>query len=148
MNKLADRRWLIFTQEFPSIALLSAIAIWDGFNSPGLMNLGVSWNIINSVIKSSFGIILVVYLFVFQIDKFAPYIKLEYIKDTFHASAATNRKVAILALITEDSIGIIFMWYARHLLGISNFYYVSIWAYLVLMWALLYRAACRVDSSL
>ncbi|MCK5633263.1 hypothetical protein KAH94_05905 [bacterium] len=145
MKRLLSQRWLRFKQELPSIVFFSTIAIWDGFNFPNYMNLGVFWHTVFLVMRSSFGGILIVYLFT-SIDKLAPYIKFEPIKDTFDTLAAANKIVSVLLFIIGFSIAMFYMW-RINFFGMSNFYYVFSCIYIILLWALLYRAACRVDST-
>jgi len=143
MNEIVDRRWLRFKREFPSIIFLSAISVWDVFHFSSRINLDGPLNNVLLFIKISFSVILIVYLFT-SIDKFAPYIKLEHIKDSPYVSAAKNKQVSILALIVGASIVMFFAWYTNFL-AMPNSYYIFVCTYFVLMWALLYRAACRVD---
>ena len=146
MNKIVDRRWLRFKQELPSILFLSTIAIWGEFSFPNnFMNLEPPWSTAYFVLRSILGVFLVVFLFS-SMDELAPNLKLEFIKDTPYASAATSKKISVLAMITGYSVAMLFMWYINFL-GRSSVYYVFGYAYFVLLWALLYRAACRVETT-
>lgn len=144
MNRIVDRRWTRFKQELPSIVCLSTIQIWDAFNFPDRMNLEAPWNSLFFVARSALGIFFIVYLFS-SIDKFAPYIKLKHIKDTPDCPASTSKKIFLTVLITTFTVAIFSAWYINFY-GTSNMYYVFSGASLLLIWALLYRAAHRVGS--
>jgi len=145
MNKIAGRCWSRFKQEFPSIIFLSTLTVWDILYFPSRINLDDPFNNVFLFIKISFGVILVIYLFT-SIDKFAQYIKFEHIKDSPYVSAAKNKQISIITLIVGASTVMFFAWYTNFL-AMPNSYYIFICSYFFIMWFLLHRAACRVDSE-
>ncbi len=145
MNKSGCKPWVRFKEGFFWIVALSIIQIWGSFKFPGIMSLEVPWSIFWVLGKSILGVASVIYLFSY-IDNFAWLLRLDFIKDSPDCSASTNKKIAVAGFVTPFVVFAFFIW-DKNFCQISNAHWAFIFANWILLWALLYKAACRVDLT-
>ncbi len=126
-----NTRWLRFKQELPSIVCLSTISVWWCFHYPLYMRMQTPWNTLVPLGVSILGVACIIYLFSFM-DKLAPSFKLDSIK-------VTTQVIVFSAVM-------FFAWH-RNWLGMSNIHYAIFYAYCFITFALIYRAAYRVNSG-
>jgi hypothetical protein len=136
---IQDRRVAKFMQELTPIICLSIVQIWWSFKFPAFEKLGAPWHTLAAIIVSIAGITVIVYL-LSGADKYTSQFNLEYLDGAPNASFLKKlEKILLLSVVT---IGMLFAWY-NDFYNMPGIYYMIQYAYCIVLFIALYRAAYR-----